>query len=295
MSGEDLAAGPATSGGPGLGYVDIDQLHAMLAAEQAARQHAEAVAAKAQDDLRDIAKLRDNFHNLYREERELREAAERGADAAISERNRLESDVVRLQGEVDRLQRAAARPAPPVVNAPAAASPPPVVSAAPAPTGDAARLDLERELGVVISHAAELEAAMARRDAELAAARAEQSDLRAAAERADRDLLAARAALGVLEQRLHDAERAREAAEQRAAELAEELAFVQSSVLTGRDDRGRRGLLRRRPAAAAAAEQPTAPGHVEAIGTPVPPAPVEVRPSSESVDEALHRRLFGDG
>jgi hypothetical protein len=390
VSAEELAAGAAMTSGPSLGYVDIDELQAMLAAEQAARQRAEAFAAerdsraaKAEADLRDIAKLRDNFHNLYREERELRETAERTSEAAVEERNRLESDVVRLQSELDRVKRAAVRPAAPAVSGPSSGG------------KDAALLDLERELGVVISHAAELEGAMAERDAELAratrrveelelamaalrtadtaaagsaadeattrrihdldaelaTARAENGDLRAAherladkhrqleqqlaaeqaqraaaeavatqaderarqavgteaeavrrhqqahaaAEHADRDLQAAKAAIAVLEQRLRDAEQARGAAEQHAAEVAEELAFVQSSVLTGRDDRaGRRGLLRRKPTATAPPAGETPPGHVETVGTPVQPAPA-VAASSESVDEALHRRLFGDG
>lgn len=392
MLGDEGAVhtGTLSASGAALGN-DPDDLRAALEVERAARAQAEAVArqrddmvAKLQNDLRDLARLRDNFHNLYREERELRAAAEQLADDRNETHGTLESEIASLSAEVDRLKRQLARQQP----APAA----PVIAAAAAPSGADPRItDLERELGVIIAHAAELEAAVAERSAELeeatrrsqdlerevaatrgqrtsasappaadaepsaiqlrlhdmegelavlgkehsdlraahdrlAAARQrleeqlgeeqaqraaadraateagqraaeavrreaqaidEAGRLRAAAESTDLALQAAKASIGVLEQRLRDAEQLRAAAEQRVGELEEELSFVRSSVLTGRSDAAsRRSLLRRRTAPA---------GPIEATGTPVvDTTPVEVTGAPEDVEQALHRRLFGD-
>jgi len=65
VSAEDLVAVPTV--------MDEDELVAALAAEREARAQAESRAAerdarvgKLEGDVRDIATLRDNFHNLYR-------------------------------------------------------------------------------------------------------------------------------------------------------------------------------------------------------------------------------------
>jgi hypothetical protein len=104
----------------------------------------------------------------------------------------------------------------------------------------------------------------------------------------------ARATIGVLEQRVHEAEQARATAEQRSTELAEEVGFMRSDVLNGTaQPSARRNLLRRRPAEAGRPGRPGGP-HIEAVGTAVGnAAPVEVTGTPEDVESALHRRLFG--
>jgi chromosome segregation ATPase len=383
VSAEDLVAAPTA--------MDEDELVAALAAEREARAQAESRAAerdarvaKLEADVRDIAKLRDNFHNLYREEREMRAAAEQTAEQRSEEHGHLESEVVHLTAEVERLRRSIAR---------LQAAPSPEASAARSQPDEAVR-GMERELGVVISHAADLEVAIAQRSEELAAAtqriealerelasaprepgatptpvasagddelaaaqrrihdldgalaslQSEHSEMRRArdrvaeqrsalkvqleseqarraeaervaaeagarateavrveadalrqlqamreaAERTDLALQAATASIGVLEQRLREAEQAHSAAEARIAQLTEELGFVRSNVLTGHNDAQARGLLRRRGRPATPA------GHVETVGTPVDATPVPVSGTPEDVEEILHRRLFGD-
>jgi len=255
VSAENLAVAQQGPSDPSVATLSDDELLDALNRERAARQRAEHLyverdeaLARLQVEMRDLGRLRDNFHSLYREERELRSEADRIAEERIQERDALQAQVLLLQADVDRLDRMVSRyqaqrggqaeaPAP----APTAAQP-----AQPEAAGDARAHELERETGVLRAHAAELEAelstlratqqalqsgrgdhaaelaAAVRRvhdlDGELAGLRAEHADLRTAHER----LVAARDALkqslaGEAGQR-EEAQRFAGSAEQRAQE-----------------------------------------------------------------------------
>jgi chromosome segregation ATPase len=200
---------------PGVGGASVvlavdaeDELDAALATERASRSAAEARAAELDERLarlavetRDLTRLRDNFHSLYREERELRTAAEEIADQRSQERDELQqqvillsSDVERLDRQVTRLQqaRAAVQAATPTAAAevqPTAEAPSTADGPAPHDTaGDARLVALEQELGALHAHAADVELALTQRAADLAAAGQRVSDL-------EREVTAARAQL----------------------------------------------------------------------------------------------------
>ena len=424
MSAEELVGIPQ---GHVNGAVAVLDPQDPLDAERAARARAEEryaeadrLVAKLQHEQRDLLKLRDNFHSLYREERELRAEAERVAEERSIERDNLDAEMVVLRADLDRLDRIVKR---------LQANPAPQAPATPTADGnvDARVQEMERDAGLLRAHAAELEAAIAERNAalnavservttlerevatarvqliggesaataaaagriaelegEIARLRAAQSDgdgsealaaanrrvhdlegelatlrlerenlqtafdraaatrdefkksltgmvaerdeaqrlsggaeqrirqavsreqdavriageRQAANERTEQELQVAKATIAVLEQRVHDAERARTNAEQRSMELAGELDFVRNDVLnnatTAPAASRKQNLLRRRPAEAGRPGRPGGPIVVETVGTPVANAtPVEVSSSAEDVESALHRRLFG--
>ena len=426
MSAEELVGIPQ---GHVTGAVAVLDPEDALGAERAARARAEEryayadrLVAKLQSEQRDLLKLRDNFHSLYREERELRAEAERVAEERSIERDNLDAEMVVLRADLDRLDRMVQR---------LQANPAPQAPATPAADGtvDARVLEMERDAGLLRAHAAELEAAIAERNAalnadtervttlerevatarvqltgsesaataaaaariaelegEIARLRAEQTapqgdgsealaaanrrvhdlegelatlrlerenlqtafdraagtrdefkksltgmvaerdeaqrlsagaeqrirqavgreqdavriagERQAANERTEQELQVAKATIAVLEQRVHDAERARTNAEERSMELAGELDFVRNDVLnnatTAPAASRKQNLLRRRPADAGRPGRPGGPIVVETVGTPVANAtPIEVSSSAEDVESALHRRLFG--
>lgn len=95
---------------------ELHDLRKALAAERAARQQAEQTVAEQRrelklrgDEMRTFTVLRDNFHDLYREEHDIRVAAEAVARDAMAERDRLGAEVVRLSGENNRLRTALSR------------------------------------------------------------------------------------------------------------------------------------------------------------------------------------------
>jgi hypothetical protein len=296
--------------------VDVDQLRVAFVAEHHGRLRAEALAAerdetiaRLQAELRDLGRLRDNFHSLYKEERQLRAEAEQVAEQSRDERDLMEREVVRLASEVDRLERHIVRLQRPDaadishVAAPAAAT-------APAPPAEL--------IAAVDALTAELASIRAERDA-LLAGQAVVDGYREAAERAELSLQAANASLAVLEQRLRDVDEARQDAEGRAAAAEDELADLRTSVLTGRAESGtRRSFLRRRasvePAPAVSTPAPAATGASVGASSAAPslPAPagapssqpqelppaahgraIELSGVPEDVEEALNRRLFG--
>lgn len=182
-------------------------------------------------ELKDLAKLRDNFHSLYREERQLRAESDRVAAERSSERDRLEEDLIVVRGDVDRLQRMLKRlqeagPAPAVAaiaSAPIAPAPMPPATAGASPEAIAAAeqvRELQREAGMLRAHAAELEGAVFQRGAELAAANERVASMErevvlartqlAAAARSDSSDAVAEAAsaaeLAAAARRLHDLE-----------------------------------------------------------------------------------------
>ena len=443
VSAEDRAVAPQGSSGGVATLSDDDLLDALntartarARAEQLCIERDEAVA-KLQGEMRDLMKLRDNFHSLYREERELRTEAERLAGERSAERDALQNELILVRADLDRLgrmvERLQAQRAEQPAEIPAA---PTAATGAIAPAVDARVQELEREMGLLRAHAAELETAVTERTAqvtaanhrvtdlereaaiartqlagsepaelddtaaaaanrrvaelesELATLRAEHQALQggrsehatelaaalrrvhdldgelaslglehaalrtahdravaardafkqtitgeqaqreeaqrfaesarqrvqeamvreqeavraaqqhhAAAERSEVELQAAKATIAVLEQRVHDAEQARAAADKRAAEVGEELSFVRSDVLTEHTRApapAKRTLLRRRPADNA--KRSTTQRHVETVGTAVvadATATVEVSGTPEDVESALHRRMFG--
>ena len=185
MSAENLGMGTQGQANGSVSTLGDDDLLDALHAERAARTRAEQLSAerdeavaKLQAELRDLSRLRDNFHSLYREERELREEADRIAEERSEERDTLQGEVAMLRADVERLDRMvtryqaerAATPAP--TAAPAATE-----AAAPQPSTDSRVLELERELGMFRAHTAELENAVAERAAELATANQRATDL----------------------------------------------------------------------------------------------------------------------
>jgi predicted nucleic acid-binding Zn-ribbon protein len=436
VSAEDRVMAPQQSSDGGVATLSDDDLLDALNSARAARARAEQLyterdeaVAKLQAEVRDLSRLRDNFHSLYREERELRSEAERTAEERIGERDALQQEVILLHSDVDRLDRMVQRFQAQRAEQPAVETSAPTMAPT-SPAADTRVQELERDAGMLRAHAAELETAVTERtaqlsaanqrvtdlerevamartqlagseagerdsavaganrriaeleselatlrashqalqsgrsehaadlaagarrihdlDGELASLRLQHADLQAAydrvvaardalkqtiageqaqreeaqhlsesaqqrvqeavmreqeavraanhhqtaAERADHELQAAKATIGVLEQRVHDAEAARAAAEQRAAAVGEELSFVRTDVLTGHAAApAKRTLLRRRPADHSRHATAT---HVETVGTAVgADATVEVSGSPEDVEAALHRRLFG--
>jgi chromosome segregation ATPase len=444
VSAEDRAGAQGSSGG--VGTLSDDEILDALNTARAARARAEQLymerdeaVAKLQGEVRDLMRMRDNFHSLYREERELRSEAERVTGQSREERDGLQNELILVRADLDRLnrmlerlqaQRAEQLEAVPAPTIPAIPGPPAV------PAMDARVQELEREMGLLRAHAAELETAVSERtaqvaaashrvtdlerelvmartqvagsepaedsdtvganrriveleselaalraahealqggrtenaaelaaamrrahdlDGELASLRVEQAALRtaheravaardafkqtiaaeqaqreeaqrlsasaqqrvqdavvreqqavrvaqqsqAASERAEVELQAAKATIAVLEQRVHDADQARDAAEKSAAAVWEELHFVRTDVLTERTPApatapaaAKRTLLRRRPAESA--KLGAAPRHVETIGTAVAAdKTVEVAGTAEDIESALHRRMFG--
>jgi hypothetical protein len=90
----------------------IAQLHAELDGERAKQTHRDAAMAALDDriaalsvQVRELTHLRDNFHRLYREEREAREAAEREAGAAAQARDQVEGELLVLQARSGQLRR----------------------------------------------------------------------------------------------------------------------------------------------------------------------------------------------
>ncbi|HXA30413.1 MAG TPA: hypothetical protein VN193_16890 [Candidatus Angelobacter sp.] len=60
-------------------------------------------------ELRAFTVLRDNFHDLYREERDARAAAERQVEAVIAERDRLHAEVGMLHAQLHSVRETLAR------------------------------------------------------------------------------------------------------------------------------------------------------------------------------------------
>ena len=190
MPAENLGMGTQGQSNGAVGTLGDDDLLDALNAERAARARAEQLSserddalAKLQAELRDLSKLRDNFHSLYREERELREEADRVAQERSEERDALQGEVGLLHADVDRLNRMVTRFQAQLAEAPAAPAPAataaaaPEAEAAPQPAADTRVLELERELGLLRAHAAELENAVAERAAQLAGATQHAADL----------------------------------------------------------------------------------------------------------------------
>jgi len=181
VSAEDVAVAlqGAASGSVSTLSSDDDLLDA-LDTERAARARAErlyaeadASLAKAQREARDLLRLRDNFHSLYREERELRAEAERVAEEHSIERDGLEAEIIVLRADVDRLDRLVKRYQAARAERETAAAD----TAATDRAVDTRVHELERDTGMLRAHAAELEAAVGERTAALTAANQRVADL----------------------------------------------------------------------------------------------------------------------
>jgi hypothetical protein len=91
----------------------VAQLRAELDSERSRHAHRDA-AMSALDDriaalaaqVRELTQLRDNFHLLYREEREARQAAELAAAEAGEARDRIEGELIVLQARAGQTRRA---------------------------------------------------------------------------------------------------------------------------------------------------------------------------------------------
>jgi hypothetical protein len=104
---------------------DVQELRNALLSERSARQEAEQTIAQQRKDLERLAAeirtftvLRDNFHDLYRQEHEARLAAERIAADRIAERDRLEDSAERLRVDNATLRSALSRAQRPRTAAP---------------------------------------------------------------------------------------------------------------------------------------------------------------------------------
>jgi hypothetical protein len=110
-----MAVVPTHAVPPGL-LTDFQKLRATLFTERAARAQAERAAvelehevARLQVELRTFTVLRDNFHELYREERDRRIAVERVAADCANQRTQHEQQVRALRAESMQLRSALAR------------------------------------------------------------------------------------------------------------------------------------------------------------------------------------------
>jgi SMC interacting uncharacterized protein involved in chromosome segregation len=95
---------------------DFHDVRDALFAERTARQRAEQKAADQEKELqhltaemRTFTVLRDNFHELYRQERDGRIAAERVAHDRIAERDRIQAELDRLHADNAQLRTALVR------------------------------------------------------------------------------------------------------------------------------------------------------------------------------------------
>lgn len=227
MSAQDLAVAQQEPSDSSAATLSDDDLLDALNRERAARQRAEQLyverdetLAKLQVEMRDLGRLRDNFHSLYREERELRTEADRVAEERSLERDTLQQQVMLLQADVDRLDRMVSRYQAQAQRAekPAATAQPAAAQPAPA-AGDTRAPELERELGLLRAHAAELEAAVAERTASLGAANQRVTEM-------ERELAMARTQTAGGED---GADAAVAAANRRVAELESELSALRTT------------------------------------------------------------------
>ena len=122
--------------------------HGLLAAERAARVEQEERLKRLQADVRELSQLRDNFHTLYREERESREAAERMADERREAAEHQQVELAGLRSDVERLRRTASRLQ--ETLAAQAALVAPVAGAGVADSSSARVAELERQLAEMV-------------------------------------------------------------------------------------------------------------------------------------------------
>jgi chromosome segregation ATPase len=94
----------------------VAQLSAELDHERARQAHRDQAMAALDDriaalaaQVRELTHLRDNFHQLYREERTAREAAELAAGDAAEARDRIEGELIVLQARTGHTRRALER------------------------------------------------------------------------------------------------------------------------------------------------------------------------------------------
>lgn len=134
---------------------------------------------------------------------------------------------------------------------------------------------------------------LAQTQAHLESTTANLGAARADVQRLTEDLQAAQGEASAANLRAREESEHRQAAEQRRAELEDELDYVRSEVMGGEGDKGRkRGFMRRgggRPSPLKAASDP--------VSRPLVQVPDETAlPADESeVDQIIERRLFGDG
>jgi hypothetical protein len=153
------------------------------------------------------------------------------------------------------------------------------------------REQLETHAAHTATTIAAVEKQLAATQATLEATNAELGATRAEVVRITEDLQAARGEAEAANARAREEGELRVRAEQRLEEVQDELAYVRSEVMGGRNDKKKGGLLRR-------GAKPSPLKSLEPQSRPIAQAPRSAAPTapvSEELDEILERRLFGDG
>jgi DNA repair exonuclease SbcCD ATPase subunit len=153
------------------------------------------------------------------------------------------------------------------------------------------REQLETHAAHTATTIAAIEKQLAETQTTLEATNAELGATRAEVVRATEDLQAARGEAEAANARSREEGALRVRAEQRLDEVQEELAYVRSEVMGGRNDKNKKGGLLRRGA------KPSPLKSLEPQSRPIAQAPsrnaAPAAPVSEELDEILERRLFG--
>ncbi|HEV7677834.1 MAG TPA: hypothetical protein VGQ42_04650 [Candidatus Dormibacteraeota bacterium] len=153
------------------------------------------------------------------------------------------------------------------------------------------REQLETHAAHAATTVAGIEKQLADTQAALEATNAELGATRAEVARVTEDLQAARGEAEAANSRAREEGELRVRAEQRLEEVQEELAYVRTEVMGGRNDKNRKGgLLRRggKPSPLKSLEPQSRP-----IAQAQPRNAAPAAPASEELDEILERRLFG--